>query len=87
MPKQKDIDAHNRRVIQSIIKDEDIGKQTTIESKRLLHDDNLKVGTKEIRNAYFKQWYAACKDIYNKDRRKKRREKKDGSKGNATNRN
>ena len=35
-----------------------------------------KVGAAEIRKAYFHNWYESCKDIYNKERRKKRKEKR-----------
>ena len=53
-------------------------KETKITPKRIIIEDELKTGTKEIRQAYFKNWYESCKDIYNKERRKKRREKKKG---------
>ena len=53
-------------------------KETKIVPKRIVIEEELKTGAKEIRQAYFKNWYESCKDIYNKERRKKRREKKKG---------
>lgn len=51
-------------------------KKETITPKRIITENDLKKGEKEIRRAYFKSWYESCKDIYNKERRKKRRVKK-----------
>ena len=42
----------------------------------MIEEASPKLGAKEIRSAYFKNWYESCKDIYNKERRKKRKEKK-----------
>ena len=53
-------------------------KHDSITPKRSLAEEELKEGTKEIRQAYFKSWYESCKDIYNKERRKKRKEAKKG---------
>ena len=44
----------------------------------MLEEAPPKLGAKEIRSAYFKNWYESCKDIYNKERRKKRKENKKG---------
>ena len=52
-----------------------MSKQETITPKHAPSEAELKTGTKEIRQAYFKNWYESCKDIYNKERRKKRKEK------------
>lgn len=51
-------------------------KKETILPKRVLSETELKTGTIEIRRAYFKNWYDSCKDIYNKKRRKKLKDKK-----------
>ena len=59
------IDEHNRKVLAMMLEDE---------------EKEPKLGAKEIRSAYFKNWYESCKDIYNKERRKKRKEKKAGKK-------
>lgn len=48
-------------------------KHETITPKYTPPDAELKIGTKEIRRAYFSAWYESCKDIYNKERRKKRK--------------
>jgi len=53
-------------------------KQTTITSKPIAEQEEIKAGAREIRQAYFKNWYESCKDIYNKERRKKRKEKRIG---------
>ena len=59
-------------------------KQETITPKHPAPDDiELKTGAKEIRRAYFKDWYEACKDVYNKERRRKRKEKRKEGKGNG----
>ena len=59
-------------------------KQETIIPKHPVTDDaELKMGTKEIRRAYFKDWYSACKDVYNKERRRKRKERRKEDKGNG----
>jgi hypothetical protein len=57
-------------------------KINTITPKSVPSDEDLKIGTKEIRQAYFKNWYESCKDIYNKERRKKRKENKRRGKNN-----
>ena len=59
MTTKKEIDAHNRKVLEMM----------------LAEDEPPKLGAKEIRSAYFKNWYESCKDIYNKERRKKRKKK------------
>ena len=51
-------------------------KQETITPKHNPPVPKEKVGAKEIRSAYFKSWYESCKDIYNKERRNKRKEEK-----------
>lgn len=59
-------------------------KQETITPKHPVTDDaELKIGAKEIRHAYFKDWYSACKDVYNKERRRKRKERRKENKGNG----
>ena len=55
-----------------------MSKQETAVSKHIITEVDLKQGAKEIRQAYFKNWYESCKDIYNKERRKKRKEKRIG---------
>ena len=54
-------------------------KETSILPKQHQSEAELKEGTVDIRKAYFKSWYESCKDIYNKERRKKRKEKRNGS--------
>lgn len=53
-------------------------KHESFTPKHAPSETELKDGTKEIRQAYFKNWYESCKDIYNKERRKKRKEKRLG---------
>ena len=53
-------------------------KETNILPKQTPSEAEPKMGAKEIRSAYFKNWYASCSDIYNKARRKKRKEKNKG---------
>ena len=48
-------------------------KQDSITPKHAPSEAELKTGTTEIRQAYFKNWYESCKDIYNKERRRKRK--------------
>lgn len=50
-------------------------KETKILPKQVTSETELKEGTAEIRKAYFKSWYDSCKDIYNKERRRKRKVK------------
>ena len=54
-------------------------KQETAVPKHIVTETEFKQGSKEIRQAYFKNWYESCKDIYNKERRKKRKEKRIGN--------
>ena len=58
-------------------------KNLTITPKHTPVESESKTGAKEIRSAYFKNWYKSCKDIYNKERRKKRQENKKGGKKNG----
>ena len=51
-------------------------KKDSITPKYTPSETELKEGTDEIRRAYFRSWYESCKDIYNKERRRKRKEKK-----------
>jgi hypothetical protein len=51
-------------------------KNETVVPRYTPPEAELKEGSKAIRSAYFKNWYESCKDIYNKERRKKRKEKK-----------
>ena len=48
-------------------------KETKITPKQKPSDSELKESTVDIRKAYFKNWYESCKDIYNKERRRKRK--------------
>jgi hypothetical protein len=54
-------------------------KFNNITPKYILPEKEPKIGEREIKLAYFKSWYLSCKDIHNKNRRKKRR----GGKGNG----
>jgi len=47
--------------------------------------DKEKIGAAEIRKAYYQNWYDSCKDIYNKKRRLKRKQKKLKGKDNGKN--
>lgn len=58
-------------------------KQDSITPKRIITDEELKEGTKKIRRAYFNNWYESCKEIYNKERRRKRREANKAGKNNG----
>ena len=59
-------------------------KQETITPKHPApENEELKAGAKEIRRAYFNDWYNACKDVYNKERRRKRKERRKEDKGNG----
>lgn len=80
MANQKKIDEHNRQVLKMMLED---SKQETITAKKVSTEENLKTGTREIRSAYFKQWYESCKDVYNKERRRKRKEKRKAGKNNG----
>ena len=79
MTKQDKIDQHNREILNQITGK----KQVTITPKKVSIPEEEKVGSKEIRQAYFKNWYDSCRDVYNKERRKKRKEKKKAGKGNG----
>ena len=79
MTKQEEIDQHNRKVLEGIVKK----KKAAVIVEPVMQVDGQKIGAKEIRQAYFKNWYESCKDIYNKERRRKRKEKKKGGKGNG----
>ena len=61
------------------MKKDDIKKHNKAVLKDIIGEPELKTGTKEVRQAYFKAWYESCKDIYNKERRRKRKEKKHGN--------
>lgn len=50
-------------------------KNVTIKPKCTPSGTDIKIGAKEIRKAYFKSWYESCKDVYNKERRKKRKKR------------
>ena len=58
-------------------------KERTILPKHKPSEAELKDGTREIRKAYFKNWYESCKEVYNKERKKKRIEKKKAGKKNG----
>lgn len=79
MTKQDSIDKHNREILNQITGK----KQVTITPKKVSIPEEDKLGAKEIRQAYFKNWYESCKDIYNKERRRKRKERKKVGKGNG----
>lgn len=51
-------------------------KHESITPKRIMTEEELTEETKKIRRAYFTNWYESCKEIYNKERRKKRKEAK-----------
>lgn len=57
-----------------------MNRQETAVPKHIVPETEPKIGAKEIRQAYFANWYESCKDIYNKERRKKRKEKRIGKK-------
>lgn len=61
-----------------------MSKNETVTPRYTPPDTELKTGTKEIRKAYFKAWYESCSDLYNKERRRKRKEKKRVGKNNGT---
>ena len=58
-------------------------KKETIIPKPRPPETEPKIGAKEIRQAYFRNWYESCKDIYNKERRRKRKERKKEGKENG----
>jgi hypothetical protein len=60
-----------------------MAKQETITPKSNPSEAAEKLGAKEIRRAYFKNWYESCSETYNKERRKKRKVKKRAGKKNG----
>ena len=77
--KDKNIDRHNRKILEEMLGEEKPKrKQVTVVPKTVSSEGELKKGTEDIRRAYFKNWYTSCKDIYNKERRRKRKENKKG---------
>ena len=46
-------------------------------------EPEVKTGARDIRRAYFKNWYESCKEIYNKERKKRRKELKRKGKNHA----
>jgi len=46
-------------------------------------EPEVKTGSQDIRRAYFKNWYESCKEIYNKERKKRRKELKRKGKNHA----
>lgn len=75
MTKKEEIDRHNREVLKKMLSNDN--KQITAVAKNISKETEVeKIGAKKIRQAYFKNWYESCKDIYNKERKKKRKEDK-----------